>query len=35
MVKHISDGLIKKHGENYDLKAHLTTLKMNYVKKLL
>lgn len=31
MVKHISEGLIKKHGENYDIKSQLNALKMNYV----
>jgi len=34
MVKHITEGLIKKHGENYDIKPHLEALKANYVQKL-
>jgi hypothetical protein len=31
MVKSITEGLIKKHGEHYDIKPHLETLKGNYV----
>ena len=34
MVRHITEGLIQTHGENYDVKPHLESLKANYVQKL-
>ena len=34
MVKSITEGLIKKHGEGYDVQAELVKLKENYAIKL-
>ena len=34
MVKHITEGLLKKHGDKYDVKPQLEALKANYIQKL-
>jgi hypothetical protein len=34
MVKGITEGLLKKHGTEFDIKTELLTLKENYIKKL-
>ena len=34
MVKAISEGLLKKHGKDYEVQTELSALKANYIKKL-
>lgn len=34
MVKAITDGLVKKHGADYDVASEIKRLKENYVKRV-